>query len=155
MLRRTVLISLFVSWSILTAILLAGLVFRDRSVSSLAVDNIQTPLKNTITREESQLSNTGGTTPLTSEELARHNGSNDCWLLIDSKVYNVTEYLPRHPGGVFIITPFCGKDASIVFQTKNGEGAHSSRAWDLLHLYSLGDLNGTTTQERIDPTRQL
>lgn len=68
--------------------------------------------------------------------VAEHASPADCWIIVSSKVYDVTTYLARHPGGAFRITPYCGKDATVAFQTQGGEGTHSSVATqDLLALY--------------------
>lgn len=32
------------------------------------------------------------------EECKRHASQNDCWLVINGKVYNVTDFLDEHPG---------------------------------------------------------
>lgn len=32
------------------------------------------------------------------EEVAKHNQKNDCWLVLEGKVYNVTEFVGIHPG---------------------------------------------------------
>ena len=34
-----------------------------------------------------------------SEEVFKHKTADDCWLLIEGKVYDVTKYLDEHPGG--------------------------------------------------------
>jgi cytochrome b involved in lipid metabolism len=33
------------------------------------------------------------------QEVAKHNKMNDCWVAIHGKVYNVSDFLPEHPGG--------------------------------------------------------
>eukprot|EP00894_Picocystis_sp_ML_P000578 jgi/Pico_ML_1/51095/g2182.t2 len=37
------------------------------------------------------------------EEVQKHNTEDDCWLVIGEKVYDVTAYLPEHPGGADIM----------------------------------------------------
>lgn len=117
--KTIVTIALLFSWSLTTAILTAGFIFRDRS------DATVTP---------------STTAALTSSELALHNGSNDCWLLINGNVYDVTNYLSHHPGGLAAIAPFCGKNASIAFRTRGGTGGHSVAAKQLLETFKLGPL---------------
>ena len=49
------------------------------------------------------------------EEVAKHNTKEDCWVVLNGKVLNVTEFLPDHPGGELAILTFAGKDASEEF----------------------------------------
>ena len=72
--------------------------------------------------------------------IAGHNTTSDCWIIISSKIYNVTSYLVQHPGGVDAIAPYCGKEATQAFQSKGGRGGdHSSSAYRLLEQFSIGD----------------
>lgn len=41
-------------------------------------------------------------------EVAKHNSTKSCWILLDSKVYDVTSFLSRHPGGAAIILKHAG-----------------------------------------------
>ena len=49
------------------------------------------------------------------EEIARHTAKDDCWIVIHGKVYDVTKFLPEHPGGSAIILKYAGKDATKAF----------------------------------------
>lgn len=37
------------------------------------------------------------------EEVKRHTREEDCWLVINGNVYDVTKFLDEHPGGFDII----------------------------------------------------
>jgi len=41
--------------------------------------------------------------------LAEHNNQNDCWVSYNGKVYDLTSWLPNHPGSAGAISPYCGK----------------------------------------------
>ncbi|KAF4972194.1 hypothetical protein FZEAL_9656 [Fusarium zealandicum] len=45
-------------------------------------------------------------------EVAKHNTPESCWVVLYGKVYDVTEFLPSHPGGKKIILKLAGKDAT-------------------------------------------
>ncbi|KAI1119513.1 FMN-dependent dehydrogenase [Nemania sp. NC0429] len=53
--------------------------------------------------------------PLSGPEIAKHNDKNSCWVVIHGKAYDVTEFLPEHPGGMKIILKYAGKDATEEF----------------------------------------
>lgn len=40
--------------------------------------------------------------------LAEHNTKEDCWIAYQGKVYDLTSWLPEHPGSSDAIAPFCG-----------------------------------------------
>ncbi|KAJ0380813.1 hypothetical protein COL26b_001102 [Colletotrichum chrysophilum] len=48
----------------------------------------------------------------TAEEVRKHNTPESCWVVLYGKVYDVTEFLPSHPGGSKIIVKLSGKDAT-------------------------------------------
>jgi predicted heme/steroid binding protein len=46
------------------------------------------------------------------EEIRRHSTKNDRWLVIDGRVYNITNWL-KHPGGQMLLNHYAGQDASV------------------------------------------
>ncbi|CAM1506756.1 Fc.00g063970.m01.CDS01 [Cosmosporella sp. VM-42] len=44
--------------------------------------------------------------------VAKHNTPESCWVILYGNVYDVTEFLPSHPGGKKIILKLAGKDAT-------------------------------------------
>mmetsp|Transcript_27 Transcript_27/g.42 ORF Transcript_27/g.42 Transcript_27/m.42 type:complete len:144 (-) Transcript_27:140-571(-) len=48
-------------------------------------------------------------------EVAKHTAKDDCWVVLDGKVLNVTSFLKDHPGGELAILTFAGKDATAEF----------------------------------------
>ncbi|CAD7926402.1 unnamed protein product [Amoebophrya sp. A25] len=57
----------------------------------------------------------GGDGKLTLEEVAKHTSEDDCWVVVNGDVLDVTEFLPDHPGGKLAILTFAGKDATEEF----------------------------------------
>jgi hypothetical protein len=87
-----------------------------------------------------QPTESGANVVLSAAEVAKHNSSSDCWLIIENKVYDVSEYLGTHPGGRDIIIQYCGTEATHAFETKGFGANHSKTAWSHLDSIYLGDL---------------
>jgi len=47
--------------------------------------------------------------------LKQHNKSNDAWMAINGKVYDVTAYIPYHPGGERELMRVAGRDGTKLF----------------------------------------
>lgn len=90
------------------------------------------------------------TIQLTAAEIAKHNTVSNCWMIINSKVYDVTVYVNSHPGGIATIIEGCGKDATQLFNTKGGNGnSHSATADSILSSFYIGDLNQNLTSSQL------
>lgn len=50
------------------------------------------------------------------EEVSKHNRADDCWMVVSGKVYDVTKFVPRHPGGNMIYVN-AGKDSTHLFDS--------------------------------------
>jgi flavocytochrome c len=57
-----------------------------------------------------------GSSVLTTEEVSHHNKQDDCWVILNNKVYDVTNFMPDHPGGKKAIMVYAGKDATEEFE---------------------------------------
>ncbi|KAL1707108.1 FMN-dependent dehydrogenase-domain-containing protein [Schizophyllum commune] len=53
---------------------------------------------------------------LTLQQVAEHDSARSCWVIINNKVYDVTEFLQEHPGGPDIILKYAGRDATQVYE---------------------------------------
>ena len=118
---------------ILSAILIFHTIRYERQAASLTTVSTTTSLN--------------PATILTSEEISKHSSPNDCWLVIQNKVYVASDFLLRHPGGGGLITPYCSKDATQVFLSKDGKGTHSAEAFRILGLIYIGDVNGKVVKQ--------
>jgi len=82
-------------------------------------------------------------------EVAKHSAPNDCYLIINNNVYDVSFYVDSHPGGANIITSRCGMEVTGIFAR-----IHSNRAWDLLAKYKIGNVdagsNSVSTNVNLD-----
>ena len=71
----------------------------------------------------------------TLEEVKKHNTKNDAWIIINGIVANITEWIPKHPGGM-VIMKGVGKDATQLFKNIG----HSNYALKMLKKYQIGIL---------------
>ena len=64
----------------------------------------------------------GSSISVTLSELAQHNSMESCWVGYQNKVYDVTSYLPKHPGTAQRILSNCGtaKEFEQAFTKKHG-----------------------------------
>ncbi|CAG8067402.1 unnamed protein product [Penicillium salamii] len=52
---------------------------------------------------------------VSTDEVASHDSPDDCWLVIDNQVWDVSAFAPDHPGGVEIILRYAGHDATAAY----------------------------------------
>jgi len=66
------------------------------------------------------------------------------WVVINDKVYNVTEYANEHPGGPIILINKSGKNASLAFE----QASHSVNAREnVMPKYCIGKIDPNSTME--------
>tara|TARA_B100000686_G_scaffold352569_1_gene454998 strand:- start:2406 stop:2927 length:522 start_codon:yes stop_codon:yes gene_type:complete len=77
---------------------------------------------------------------ITREELAKHRKKDDCWLSIDGKVYDLSEFILDHPGGPEALLLYSGKDATKEFRMIH----HPDIIKTYDKLYHIGSLEETS-----------
>jgi len=87
------------------------------------------------------LTTMAATTTFTREEVATNNNVGSLHVVIDSKVYDLTEFADAHPGGAHVLLQVAGKDASSEF--------FQMHRHEVLLRYSklcIGSISGETPQ---------
>lgn len=75
------------------------------------------------------------------QEASQHSTRDDCWVIIDGKVYDVTTYLDEHPGGDYVLLGATGRDSTEDFE----DAGHSSDARKLMADYFIGEIDTSPT----------
>lgn len=90
----------------------------------------------------SQVSTTTPNKNYTLSDVSKHAIETDCWMAINNKVYDVTKFVPNHPGGKMILKG-CGTDATVLFEQRpdTDKGPHPDSAKEALKNFYIGDLN--------------
>lgn len=61
-----------------------------------------------------------GGTGIAAAVVAQHNSRTSCWTSINGSVYDLTSWIPKHPGGEGAILQLCGTDGSAKFNRQHG-----------------------------------
>ncbi|CCL99107.1 uncharacterized protein FIBRA_01121 [Fibroporia radiculosa] len=85
----------------------------------------------------------------TTEDVAEHSSPSSCWVSRNGKVYDVTGFLPDHPGGDDLILNYAGKDVGEIMKDPL-EHDHSDSAYDMLEECAIGRLGTSETIVRED-----
>ena len=56
------------------------------------------------------------------DEVRRHSNEEDCWIIVHSKVYDVSSFHGEHPGGSGIILKYAGTDATLAYDEIHAPG---------------------------------
>lgn len=71
-------------------------------------------------------------------QVAAHNSQSSCYSIIGGSVYDLTTYIPKHPGGSREILDICGKDGSALFEAQHGGSAKQANILATLKIGTLG-----------------
>ena len=119
------------------ALIVIGLTFLTGHTGAQAVwkARIEALSSNSFSDTSSQTSGNG--TKYSRADVAKHSKPSDCWTIINGKVYDLTKWIDRHPGGPAVIEMICGKDGTGAF---NGQHGGQRRPASELANYVIGSL---------------
>lgn len=80
-------------------------------------------------------SSSANTKKIPMSEVRKHTTEDDCWIVIEGKVYDCTPFMALHPGGSASILMNAGEDC-----TQDFADIHSKKAWAMLDEYYVGDV---------------
>lgn len=89
----------------------------------------------------------------TLEQVKQHATSSDCWVIVNGKVYDVTNFLFDHPGGEALILDHSGRDITSIMKD-DMEHVHSDTAYDMLNDYCIGVLDSSASSKGIANTNE-
>ena len=72
-----------------------------------------TPTSTTITTPKASLW-------YTLQDVQKHNKNNDCWTVVEGKIYDMSDFASLHSGWPDSITSICGKDGTSMFAKQHG-----------------------------------
>ncbi len=70
-------------------------------------------------------------------DISSHNNQSSCWTTINGEVYDITAYIPKHPGGAAQIMKVCGKDGTAAFMGQHG---NNQKPQTTLEKFKIGTL---------------
>jgi cytochrome b involved in lipid metabolism len=87
-------------------------------------------------------------------DVYKHNLKNDLWIIINGKVYDVTKWIRKHPGGDILLLGIAGQDASMPFVSY-----HDQKKIDLLirrfEIGSVKNYKSTKLAKNFEQLRQI
>ncbi len=119
----------------------ASAVWASRSLDSEAEEDAPVALPSASGSAAPSASAVPGVATYTLADVAGHATAADCWSAVNGLVYDLTAWIPQHPGGSGVIEAMCGVDGSAQFDGQH-KGQHEANS--TLAGFILGAL-GTTS----------
>jgi cytochrome b involved in lipid metabolism len=104
---------------LIVVVAIGTLVYSTKKPYIVPVESVDLPATTTA---PTQPSVTMPVTPtgITLTQVAERNSRTSCWSVINGNVYDLTSWIPNHPGGEKSILSLCGVDGSASYNRKHG-----------------------------------
>jgi cytochrome b involved in lipid metabolism len=70
-------------------------------------------------------------------EVQKHNLPTDCWIVVHNNIYDISNFVPFHPGGLLILS-CAGADATVMFHQYHTPSVINSRLMQQLKKFHIG-----------------
>ena len=70
------------------------------------------------------------------KDISKHDSKDDCYVVYNYKVYDISSFIKKHPGGKDVLLEYAGKDITKAFDDAN----HSDDALEKMEKYYKGDI---------------
>lgn len=77
------------------------------------------------------------------DRVPSHNSRESCWTIINGAVYDLTSWIPMHPGGERAILQLCGTDGSAKFNAQHGGQTKQATVLAGFKIGSAGDTSAS------------
>lgn len=74
---------------------------------------------------------------LLQSEIATHNNGKSCYVTMDTKVFDITDFVDSHPGGGDLVLEYAGKDVTSILKDQLSH-EHSEAAYEILEDSLIG-----------------
>ena len=86
----------------------------------------------------------------TLDQVNEHKTEDDCWVAVSNRVYNITKWLNKHPGGKQLLLNLGGRDCSDEFRI-----FHYKPNFTLLNTFVVGELHPDDWRRETAVSRDL
>lgn len=94
---------------------------------------------NTTTSNATETAAETTTKTFTMAEVANHSSASDCYTVIEGSVYDLSNFVGKHPGGEEAIMSICGKDGTAAFSAQHGDDRRPNNTLSSLKIGALAE----------------
>lgn len=132
---------LLIIFGLFILLVFAGYSFLNNQIEDIKNESMDTLESDLESTDSAEMPLAGEEIVYTLEDVAEHDNKNDCWIIINGNVYDVTAYIKdkSHPGGEALLEG-CGIDATELYETRpmGSNTPHSEKARGFLDSFQIG-----------------
>lgn len=124
-----------ITFGFIIVVAIGGLVLWQKNSASEPLAHVVSPVSSGAKETNKEIQKMASI--FTPAQVAEHNSRTSCWSIINGSVYDLTSWIPNHPGGERAILQLCGIDGS---EQYNGKHGNARRPAAILAGFKIGIL---------------